>query len=602
MRQSVRAVLVVAVVTAAVASVAACSSAKPGPDVAAGTFLRGLSSGDSTTAAGATDQPEAARTAIDAARTALAPESVETALQQVTTTGDSATAAFTATWKLKESRQWSYSGTLALIRTKDTWSVRWSNADLNPKLAANQTLALRVDSAPTASVLDRNGQAVLTPGVVVQVVLDPKAAGDTSTVATSLAAALVRFDPTITALSILAGVASGGTAPYTVISLRESDYQQVKSAIYDLPGVTFPTQARLLAADKTFAPTVMSQVQSAVEADLDGKAGWRVVTVGPNGADIETLTSTPSAAAPAVALTLDRGVQSAAQNAVNGQQLPAVSVAIQASTGQLLAVAQNPAADRSGAIALSGLYPPGSTFKVVTAAAALSAGIASADTPTDCPGTTVIGGVRVIPNYNMFALGTVPLRTAFAASCNTTFAQLSATLPADALTTMAAKFGLGRDYVLKGVTTVTGTVPPTADLVTRAVDAIGQGDVVASPFGMALVAATAAHGSTPVPSLVQGSTTTTKTQSDPVSPSVLAQLKVMMREVVTGGSGRAVAPQGEVYGKTGEAQFGDGTQSHAWFIGYRGDVAFATLIVGGGSSGSAVKLTGQFLNALPAGY
>ena len=57
-----------------------------------------------------------------------------------------------------------------------------------------------------------------------------------------------------------------------------------------------------------------------------------------------------------------------------------------------------------------------------------------------------------------------------------------------------------------------------------------------------------------------------------------------------------------MFGKTGEAQFGDGTDSHSWFVGYRGDVAFATLIVGGGSSAYAVQMAGQFLGALPPGY
>lgn len=77
-------------------------------------------------------------------------------------------------------------------------------------------------------------------------------------------------------------------------------------------------------------------------------------------------------------------------------------------------------------------------------------------------------------------------------------------------------------------------------------------------------------------------------------------LRVMMRKVVTGGTAERIADQGEVYGKTGEAEVGGG--SHSWFVGYRGDLAFATLLVKGGSSDNAVAVTRDMLAALPTGY
>jgi cell division protein FtsI/penicillin-binding protein 2 len=73
----------------------------------------------------------------------------------------------------------------------------------------------------------------------------------------------------------------------------------------------------------------------------------------------------------------------------------------------------------------------------------------------------------------------------------------------------------------------------------------------------------------------------------------------MMRAVVTEGSAGQLAPLGEVRGKTGTAEFtGDG-RAHGWFVGYRGDVAFAVLVVDGGASSAAVEVTGRFLSALP---
>ncbi|MFC7616758.1 penicillin-binding transpeptidase domain-containing protein [Actinokineospora soli] len=157
--------------------------------------------------------------------------------------------------------------------------------------------------------------------------------------------------------------------------------------------------------------------------------------------------------------TMDASVQKAAQAAVDGQTLPAYLVAFDASTGGILAVAQNGAAGGAPK-ALNGLYPPGSTFKVVTATAVLSAGSAGLDTVVPCPGEDTIGS-RTIRNDG-FELGEVPLRTAFARSCNTSFAALAADLPGDALVSAADRFGLGADFTIPGITTQTGKVVPAA--------------------------------------------------------------------------------------------------------------------------------------------
>ena len=78
------------------------------------------------------------------------------------------------------------------------------------------------------------------------------------------------------------------------------------------------------------------------------------------------------------------------------------------------------------------------------------------------------------------------------------------------------------------------------------------------------------------------------------------RLRSMMRLVVVDGTAKDIRGLGEVYGKTGEAEFAGG--SHAWFTGYRGDLAFAALIVGGGSSVYAVRMVRQMLEELPADF
>jgi cell division protein FtsI/penicillin-binding protein 2 len=207
-----------------------------------------------------------------------------------------------------------------------------------------------------------------------------------------------------------------------------------------------------------------------------------------------------------------------------------------------------------------------------------------------------------VPNEDRFDLGTVPLRKAFARSCNTTFAQLGSSLAADALPTAARTLGLGADYAVPGMLTVTGSVPVATDPVLRAENGFGQGQVLASPFGMALVAATVAHAAPVVPELIRGRPTAVTAAASAPDPAVLAQVRTMMRAVVTEGTATKLNGLGEVYGKTGTAEFDlDGRRgAHGWFAGFRGDVAFAVLVVDGGSSTPAVEVAGRFLSAIGA--
>ncbi|MGH3820705.1 MAG: penicillin-binding transpeptidase domain-containing protein, partial [Pseudonocardiaceae bacterium] len=147
--------------------------------------------------------------------------------------------------------------------------------------------------------------------------------------------------------------------------------------------------------------------------------------------------------------------------------------------------------------------------------------------------------------------------------------------------------------------TVTGQVPPSESMVRRAENGFGQGRVLASPFGMALVAATvAAGGRLPTPVLIRGMQT--HMTLGPVAPmprEVADAVRVMMREVVTQGTAKALAGQGQLYGKTGTAE-DDPDVAHGWFVGFRGDLAFATLVVGAGSSGPALDVSARFLSTL----
>lgn len=574
---------------------------KPGPADVTNDFLGKLSSGDTRGAANLTDDPGAANELLEKFRGALKPEGLTTKVEQVReASGESVSSEATVAldWDLGKNRRWSYQAKYDLRREADVWKLHWSPSVAHPKLGAQQTIALTELKPDPAPVLDRDGTALLTPEKVVSVLLDRKEAPDLAAVSGALAAALTPFDKAITPQSITEGATKTPDGQvYQVAALRDADYQTVKPKIYELPGVRFTTQTSVLPPTRGFGSQVLPAVRKAVEEEIAGHTGFRISTVDAAGGEVDELHATQPSPAKAINVSLSRVIQSAAEDAIEPATQPAMLVALQPSTGDILAVAQNEPADAQGAIALTGRFEPGSTFKIASAMAALDSGKVNAESPVPCPGKTTIAGRRVVPNSSEFDKGTIPLRSAFAFSCNTTFATLAVDMPADALTKSAHSLGLGVDFDIPALTTITGSVPAAPDVVERAEDAFGQGKVLASPFGMALVAATVAKGTMPTPSLLRGRET--KVDKPGPAPTGLDPIRQMMKEVVDYGTATQLKANGDVRGKTGTAQFGDGVHSHGWFVGYRGDVAFAVLLLGADSSTPAVDASARFLKAIP---
>ncbi len=583
----------------AAGALSACTPKPQGPEPTAEAFFTALGKGDTAAAADLADQPAEAREALNEAWKGLQATSLEATVTGSRYAEDTGSVKYRYTWHLPKNRTWSYDGQLNMIRDEGRWEVRWSAAGLHPKLGQHQKFALRSDPPRRASVNEHGGTDVLVPGYRYGYALDARAAGaELMPTATAVADALRPFDPALNGQR-LAEQASSSPRPMSLVTLNQADHDRVQGMLANRPGVVVTPQPDLLPTDDGFAPAIVNQVKTSLMDQLDGEAGWRIVSVNQNGAEVDVLNEVPGAPAPSVTISLDRAVQNAAQDAVDMVGKKAMIVAIKPSTGEILAVAQNAAADQDGPTATMGLYPPGSTFKIVTAGAAIDRDMATPNTLLGCPGHLDIGH-RTVPNYGGFDLGTVPLSRAFASSCNTTFAELASKMPPRGLTNAAAQYGIGPDYVVDGITTVTGSVPPTVNLAERTEDGFGQGKVLVSPFGMALVAATVAAGKTPVPQLIAGRPTEVTDAGAPISPKMVDGLRPMMRLVVTNGTAKDLGDAGDVRGKTGEAEFAGG--SHAWFAGYRGDMAFAALIVGGGSSEYAVRMVGDMFGGLPSDY
>ncbi|MFT4087422.1 MAG: penicillin-binding transpeptidase domain-containing protein [Gordonia sp. (in: high G+C Gram-positive bacteria)] len=586
-----------ALVVVLLLSIAGCTRDDDGPRDAAERFLSAFAGHDPGAAARLTTAPATAEPALSGAWRDLDAAKLSARAGRVRIDRDIADVAVDYTWQLAGGRTWSYPANLTMGRSDAGWSVRWTSTVIHPNLGADQRLSLATFGAPRAAVNEADGSEVMGDSSITQILFDAEQAnGDVVGNAGRMVTAL---GPLVPGLSVqnIAEKSTAQTDPLPIGTISTADFDRLRDQLA-IPGVIAQDQAVLVARDPRFASALLAQVKNHVDDGRGGKPGWRVSVLNPNGLVADVLTDHPATPAPAVALTLSRSVQDAAQRAVDVIGKQAMLVAVQASTGKILAVAQNGAADRDGLIATMGSYPPGSTFKMVTASAGMSAGMTDPNAIVPCPGEIQIGP-RVVPNYDRFSLGDVPLLRAFANSCNTTFADLASRMGPSDLAHAAAAMGLGAHYGIAGIDSTAGSVPIEPDLVLRSEDGFGQGTVLANPLGMALVAATAATGKAPVPQLINGRKTTVDGPRPELKPEVFAQLRTMMRAVVTEGTATTIAGSGPVFGKTGEAEVNGG--SHAWFAGFRGDIAFATLIVLGGDSTNAVNVTRDFFTLLPQG-
>ncbi|GLZ81268.1 cell division protein FtsI [Actinorhabdospora filicis] len=265
-------------------------------------------------------------------------------------------------------------------------------------------------------------------------------------------------------------------------------------------------------------------------------------------------------------------------------------------------------------------YPPGSTFKVVVSAALLEMGGYTADTMVPAGNSyTPPQTSHVIKNSNnQCPEAELPLKEALARSCNTTFARLCVDkIGANQLKETAAKFGFGETYTtpLNVIASKTGEMP---DPPTLAQSCIGQNEVAATPFEMAMVSATIANGGARMePHLIKElqapdqttlERTTASKLNQSISSSTATELQKMMFEVVNGanGTGKKAQIQGvTVGGKTGTAEHGPGVPEHGWFTGYAmgsdGKPAIAVAVFldspGEGGSSEATRIAGEVMKA-----
>ena len=305
----------------------------------------------------------------------------------------------------------------------------------------------------------------------------------------------------------------------------------------------------------------------------------------------------------AVVLTVNPKVQQVAYNALAGKR--GAVVALDPRTGAILALVSTPSYDPSRLSthspatntqwwntymhdpaqpmldrAISQTYPPGSTFKVITTAAALASGKYNPNTVIPAPNKLTFPNGKPLSNFageTCSPSQRETLRDALRQSCNTAYAKLGIAVGSEAIQRQAQAFGVGQSLQIP-MTVAKSNVPLEHDAPFVAQEAIGQHDDAVTPLQMAMVAAGIAnHGVVMKPFLVEqerAPDSSVLSQAHPqelgraVSDSVAAQLTSMMQTVVSSGTGGAAQIPGiSVAGKTGTAQH-NGPAPYTWFISF----------------------------------
>jgi cell division protein FtsI/penicillin-binding protein 2 len=508
---------------------------------------------------------------------------------------------------------------LVLLRNRGVWAVDWTMSTLHPELRPGWGFTRTSTPVDREPILATDGTALAGGEPAVIVGFRPGSVTDPDALIRAFAAAIPGSETA--AERQLTREDLNEDWFYGIVTVSQARAEAASDQLRETMGVrTRQAPGARALFDPGFARHVVGVVSDATAEQLeelgpDAEPGTQIAQFGleavfddqMTGSDViqvglreqgdedaelrVVLGEGQSDPSSAVRTTIDITVQRAIENALVGIQEPAAIVAVDGETGAIRGSASRPLGDFNRAF--SGRYPPGSTFKLITAEALLATGVDPAD-EVACPAETSVGGLRV-PNSGARDLGTTTFATSFDESCNTTFATLGAQLGGEALADAAGRFGFGIEPLVP-LTAFGGSFPATNDAAEAGAAAFGQARVETSPLHLASVAAATVTGVWHQPYLLEsdgpGESRTLATGTPDV-------LRTLLRSAVAEGTGSAADVAGqEVAGKTGTAQ-GEGGVEHAWFIGTWNGLGFAVLIEDGGSGGEiAAPLAGRLVEEL----
>jgi len=571
-----------------------------------------------------TGQPDVVAAALRDAYLQLDAAAFFVAMGPISQHGDTAHAAFRASVDLgQDGPPWNYNGGFDLRQTGSGWKIVWSPSVINPGLRRGLRLAVVSGTPRRALIEDAKGTPLLSPSTAYVAGVWPDRLSHPAVTAARLGR-ITKLDPTQLLGWILAAPKNSFQE---LVVLRPAQYGRLAARLARVPGLIIkPKQLRLFTS---IAPAVVGSVgtetssvlrdqgiayrpgatvglsglQQARQRDLAGTPTIKVVTETASGHQVAVLASWPGQDSRAVRTTIESRLQTAADNAMGPLPVSAAAVAVQASTGRILTVAEHAVPGTPRVNALAGRYPPGPAFTIVSTAALLASGL-SVNTQVPCHSANDVGGrtfTNVPPEPE---LGSQPaFEEDFAHACGTAFSGLSWRLNGRDLMAAASGFGLGAPWRLP-LPSFSGSMRAPSGVAEVAAGTIGEDGVQVSPLTMALIAGQVASGTRHAPSLIAGpaGAETVKAGDPPFSAANLATLRSLMRATVSKGAARDANLAGQpVHGQVGTVAVRTGKNPvwASWFVGYRGDVAIAVLELSHSPITSAAPLAGQILAAAP---
>jgi cell division protein FtsI/penicillin-binding protein 2 len=570
------------------------------------------------TAAGAltTAAPSKVAGALRGALGQLGASALFLSMDSVVQHGATADATFTASVDLAQhGRIWTYHGRFGLVNTGGNWHVAWTPAVIYPGLGSGDRLAVMTSFPSRGLMLDSNGQPLEAPSTVYVVGVIPDRLANPAVTASGFAAATG-----VEATQVSSQI--GAAPPHSFLALASLDpnfYHNLRPQLRRVPGlIVKATQEPLYkavatglvgqvgseidpalrAAGTSYLPGTtigLSGLESVYQRQLLGTPTTSIVQLDSAGSVKSVLTRWAGTPGTSVRTTINSSVQRAALAALSSVRQSGELVAVRASTGEVLAVAQHTGSTAlPDGGALNAKLPPGTAFTIVSTAALLESGLA-VDTPISCDNSFTVGG----QTFTSYGTGEErPFSTDFAEDCSTAFAGLSERLNSAQFAQVVKDFGIGADWSELRVPAFSGSVPAASGEADLAAQTIGKGNVQVSPLTMAMVAAQVASGSRHTPSVIAVPGDPPAAAPSALDATTMTALRGLMRGAVKSGAAHgANVPGMPVYGQVGLIRTASSGWL-SWFVGYRGDVAFSLIETGNTPQLSAAALAGAFLSAL----
>lgn len=415
-------------------------------------FAAAWSRQDAAAAAAFTSAPGQATEALTQTFGAMNAREVDVAVEKPVEYSDG-TASFSlkTTWKFDSNHTFTSTSSAAARNLSTGWKVTWEPSVIYPGMPAGGSLReIRTDATPAPTVNSRSGKTFMYLQPVNDIVLDPTQTRDVGASARQLASALAPIAPLVTTSVITDKLASAPGKPVTAVTLRNSDMGILTRNPASVPGVTVRKTGMLVMADRRLSSPLETGLTNYWQAIRDATAGWQVQMVGPGMAprELDGEQGPPGASVPT---TIDQGVQLSLGDAAVEVGQPATIMALDATSGAILGVAQNSdAIDRGNN--LDTAYPVGTTLDPVLSAVdrAARAGQESPDTLLDRLG---LGVQFTIPGASAPTSGpgvsTIDLQSASARMSMSNMAALGVAMARSSAGTMSSV----APYVINGVPT-----------------------------------------------------------------------------------------------------------------------------------------------------